>query len=162
MIVIALDYTISLKLIFHNFLSITHVDIVIWFFQAIQFPPQDFEVKEQLRHATLLSKLYYCKNKLKRAQDFSMYCTVVFFFLNIYICLLLFSPFLLSNIPSMMIEMNACELSWVHHVERCSKSNILNVRERKMWRNCETIKLWTQHFHNNFITLLRCHAVNDR
>ena len=61
-----------------------------------------------------------------------------------------------------MIEMNACGLSRVHHVERCSESNILNVRERQMWRNCETIKLWTQHFHNNFITMLRSHAVNDR
>jgi hypothetical protein len=91
-----------------------------------------------------------------------MYCTVVFFFLNIYICLLLFSPILVSNIPSMMTEMNACELSRVHHVERCSKSNILNVRERQMWHNCETIKLWTQHFHNNFIKMLKCHAVNDR
>ena len=85
-----------------------------------------------------------------------------FFSFWIYICLLLVSPLLLSNNPSMMIELNACELSWVHHVERCSKSNILNVRERQMWHNCETIKFWTQHFHNNFITMLRCHAMNDR
>ena len=86
-----------------------------------------------------------------------------FFSFWIYVCLLLFSPFILSNIPSIMIEMNACELSRVHHIcWKMFKSNILNVRERQMWRNCKTIKLWTQHFHNNFITMLRCHAVNDR
>ena len=137
--------------------------LILWYdsFRLYSSPLKNLKSRNNYNMSSCSLNYIIVKISLKRHRTYRCIAWWFFFFLNIYWSTLIFS-LLLSNIPSMMIEMNACELSQVHHVERCSKSNILNVRERQMWRNCETIKLWTQHFHNNFITMLRCHTVNDR
>ena len=137
--------------------------LILWYdsFRLYSSPLKNLKSRNNYNMSSCSLNYIIVKISLKRHRT-SRCIAWWFFSFWIYICLLLFTPFLLSNIPSMMIEMNACGLSRVHHVERCSKSNILNVRERQMWRNCETIKLWTQYFHNNFIKMLRYHAMNDR
>ena len=137
--------------------------LILWYdsFRLYSSPLKNLKSRNNYDMSSCSLNYIIVKISLKRHRTYR--CIARWFFsFWIYVYLLLFSPFILSNIPSTMIEMNACQLSRVHHVERCSKSNILNVKERQMWRNCEIIKLWTQHFHNNFITMLRCHAVNDR